>query len=140
LGYALDRVLFYGTAGGALGDVATGQSGFLQHNTKGGWTAGAGVEVAFGENLSARIEYLYLKLQNSVCTSPNACGSDMGGPPNDTVKFSTNMIRLGQVPLTERSSLFGSSAWLLGVAAIFRQLLFFCTIPGPAEALYWGFQ
>ena len=27
LGYALDRVLFYGTAGGALGDVAAGQSG-----------------------------------------------------------------------------------------------------------------
>lgn len=95
LGYALDRVLFYGTAGGALGDVAAGQSGSFQRTTKGGWTAGAGIEVAFGENVTARIEYLYLKLQNSVCTSPGACGSDPGGPPNDTVKFSTNMIRLG---------------------------------------------
>jgi outer membrane immunogenic protein len=95
LGYALDRVLFYGTAGGALGDVAAGQSGSFQRTTKGGWTAGAGIEVAFGENVTARIEYLYLKLQNSVCTSPGACGTDPGGPPNDTVKFSTNMIRLG---------------------------------------------
>jgi outer membrane immunogenic protein len=30
LGYAADRVLFYGTAGGALGDVAAGQSGNFQ--------------------------------------------------------------------------------------------------------------
>lgn len=100
LGYAADRVLFYGTAGGALGDVAPGQSGNFQRITKGGWTAGAGVEAAFTENLTARIEYLYLKLGNSTCTSTTACGSDVGLPggssnPNDTVKFSTSMIRLG---------------------------------------------
>ena len=47
LGYAADRVLFYGTAGGALGDVALGQGGSFQHIVKGGWTAGAGVEAAF---------------------------------------------------------------------------------------------
>jgi outer membrane immunogenic protein len=99
LGYAADRVLFYGTAGGALGDVAAGQSGNFQRATKGGWTAGAGVEAAFTDNLTARIEYLYLKLGNATCTSVAACGSD--GPPgvivnpNDTVKFSTSMIRLG---------------------------------------------
>jgi opacity protein-like surface antigen len=51
-------------------------------------TAGAGIEAAFGENLSAG-------LQNSVCTSSGACGLDPGGNPNDTVKFSANMIRLG---------------------------------------------
>jgi outer membrane immunogenic protein len=64
LGYAADRVLFYGTAGGALGDVAAGQSGSFQRTTKGGWTAGAGIEAAFTDNLTARIEYLYLKLGN----------------------------------------------------------------------------
>jgi len=37
LGYAADRVLFYGTAGGALGDVALGQGGSFQHIVKGGW-------------------------------------------------------------------------------------------------------
>jgi opacity protein-like surface antigen len=73
--------------------LATLQRG--KRTTKGGWTAGAGVEVALGENITARIEYLYLKLQNTVCTNASACGSDPGGPPNDTVKFSTNMIRLG---------------------------------------------
>jgi outer membrane immunogenic protein len=97
LGYAVDRVLFYATAGGALGDVAAGQSGNFQRATKGGWTAGAGLEAAFTENLTARIEYLYLKLGNSTCTSTTACGLDPapGGNPNDTVKFSTSIIRLG---------------------------------------------
>src|SRR5215831_18288178 len=33
-----------------------------------GWTAGAGVEAAFGENVTARTEYLYIKLQNGGCT------------------------------------------------------------------------
>jgi opacity protein-like surface antigen len=80
LGYAADRVLFYGTAGGALGDVAPGLSGNFQRITKGGWTAGAGVEAAFTENLTARIEYLYLKLGNATCTSAAACGSDVGLP------------------------------------------------------------
>lgn len=100
LGYAADRVLFYGTAGGALGDIAPGQSGNFQRTTKGGWTAGAGLEAALTENLTARIEYLYMKLGNTTCTSTAACGSDLGLPggssnPNDTVKFSTSMIRLG---------------------------------------------
>jgi outer membrane immunogenic protein len=95
LGYAADRVLVYGTAGGALGDVAPGQSGNFQRTTKGGWTAGAGLEAAFTETLTARIEYLYLKLGNTTCSSPAACGVDPGGSPNDTVKFSSNMIRLG---------------------------------------------
>jgi outer membrane immunogenic protein len=92
LGCAADRVLFYGTAGGALGDVALGQGGSFQHIVKGGWTAGAGVEAAFTENLTARIEYLYLKLGNATCTSPTACGSDLGLPggtsnPNDTAEI-----------------------------------------------------
>jgi outer membrane immunogenic protein len=100
LGYAADRVLFYGTAGGAFGDVAPGQSGNFQRTSKGGWTAGAGVEAALTDNLTARIEYLYLKLGDATCTSTAACGSDLGLPggssnPNDTVKFSTNLIRLG---------------------------------------------
>jgi hypothetical protein len=54
-----------------------GQSGTFQRITKGGWTAGAGIEAAFGENLTARIEYLYLKLGSATCTSSAVCGSDL---------------------------------------------------------------
>ena len=54
------------------------------------------VEAAFGENLTARIEYLYMPLQNSSCTNAANCGLDAPGvAANDTVKFSTSMIRLG---------------------------------------------
>jgi outer membrane immunogenic protein len=100
LGYAADRVLFYGTGGGVLADIAPGENGNFQRTTKGGWTAGVGIEAAFTDNLTARIEYLYLKLGDSTCTSTAACGSDLGLPggssnPNDTIKFSTNVIRLG---------------------------------------------
>jgi opacity protein-like surface antigen len=53
------------------------------------------VEAALTESLTAKIEYLYLKLGNSLCSSQAACGIDPGGPPDDTVKFSTSMIRFG---------------------------------------------
>jgi outer membrane immunogenic protein len=99
LGYAADRVLFYGTAGGALANVSSGINGGFQGSTKAGWTAGAGIEAAFGENLTARIEYLFVDLQNSSCNNSANCGLDPGVPvavpANDTVKFSTSMIRLG---------------------------------------------
>jgi outer membrane immunogenic protein len=85
-----------GTGGGAFGNVSTGINGSFQSSTKAGWTAGAGIEAAFGENLTARVEYLYMRLQNSSCTNPSNCGLDLlGGTANDTVKFSTSMIRLG---------------------------------------------
>ena len=61
------------------------------------WGKAAAFSIAFTENLTARIEYLYLKLGNATCTSPTACGSDLGLPggtsnPNDIAKFSTNIM------------------------------------------------
>jgi outer membrane immunogenic protein len=101
IGYAADRVLFYGTAGGAFGNIQTGVAGNFVNSTKAGWTAGAGVEAAFADNWTARIEYLYVDLQNTSCTTSANCGNDPAGPgggpvpANDTVKFSTSLIRLG---------------------------------------------
>jgi opacity protein-like surface antigen len=65
-------------------------------STKAGWTAGAGIEAAFNDNVTARIEYLFMSLQNASCTNAPACGVDIGGATQkDTVKFSTSTIRLG---------------------------------------------
>jgi hypothetical protein len=37
-----------------------------------------------------------MKLQNGSCTNGGNCGVDASGvPANDTVKFSTSMVRLG---------------------------------------------
>ena len=97
LGYAADRILFYGTGGGAVGNISAGISGgSLQSVTRVGWAAGAGLEAAFTDNLTARVEYLFVDLQNGVCNVGAQCGFPAPGvPSNDTVKFSTSMIRLG---------------------------------------------
>jgi outer membrane immunogenic protein len=51
-GVAFDRALIYATGGFAFADDATG------------WTVGGGVEYAFTNNLSAKIEGLYVNLDN----------------------------------------------------------------------------
>ena len=94
-GYAADRVLFYVTAGGAYGNIQTGANGGLVNSDKAGWTAGAGVEAAFTDNWTARIEYLFVDLQNATCNTVNPCGLNAVGVANNTVKFDANLIRLG---------------------------------------------
>ena len=95
-GYAADRVLFYGTGGGALGNVEAGFNGGFDTSTKLGWTAGAGVEAAFADHWTARIEYLFVELKNGSCGTLHNCGIDFGGAiANDSVKFSTSLIRVG---------------------------------------------
>ena len=65
-GTAFDRLLVYGTAGAAFLDVsqniAEAGSGTLFNESKVdfGWTAGAGVESAFTQNWTARVEYLFV--------------------------------------------------------------------------------
>jgi len=55
-GYAWDRVLFYGTAGGAGANVQTSLNGLpAQVNPEFGWTAGAGLEWAFRRQLDNQV-------------------------------------------------------------------------------------
>lgn len=62
-GYALDRVLIYGTGGVAIANGVVKYPGFpinVQSNkTFTGFTVGAGAEYAFAENWTARLEYRY---------------------------------------------------------------------------------
>lgn len=64
IGYAYDRYLIYATGGLAYGsiDYKLNYNGISisNSNTKLGWTAGAGVEYAFTDNLSGRLEYQYV--------------------------------------------------------------------------------
>lgn len=61
-GFAMNNVLFYGTAGLAYGGVTGEVAGLSETRTHIGWTAGAGVEVGFTPNWSAKAEYLYVDL------------------------------------------------------------------------------
>jgi len=90
-GYAADRVLFYATGGVAFGDVVVNTATNWQSADKTGWTAGAGIEGAFTDHWTARVEYLFVDLQNSSFTATNA----LGAPVPVTTKFNANLIRLG---------------------------------------------
>jgi outer membrane immunogenic protein len=86
LGYAWDRVMVYGTGGLAWGNNeigfgATANNGFAvgtnQSNTHVGWTVGGGVEWALVDNWTAKVEYLYVKLDNETYFA-NTVGSGLG--------------------------------------------------------------
>ena len=98
-GYAWDRVLVYGTAGGAGANVETALSGLpYQSNPEWGWTAGAGVEVALAEHWTFKVEYLFVDLGNASCNHGYSCGFDARAAAinsNMTVKLNENLIRVG---------------------------------------------
>jgi len=70
VGYATPGWFAYGTAGFAYGRLDTKASAtaggltatFDSGDTRTGWTAGVGIEVAFAPNWSAKLEYLHLDL------------------------------------------------------------------------------
>jgi outer membrane immunogenic protein len=73
LGFALDRTLVYGKGGAAWANNKYDLTSedilllptFSGNETKWGWMLGAGVEYAFFDNWSAKIEYNYLAFNNS---------------------------------------------------------------------------
>ncbi|RAI39137.1 outer membrane protein [Rhodoplanes roseus] len=85
-GFAMNNVLLYGTAGFAYGRGEVEWFGWSQTKTHTGWTAGAGIEVAFTQNWSARAEYLYVDLekQNYTMLGLNA------GIESSIVRFGLN--------------------------------------------------
>jgi outer membrane immunogenic protein len=105
-GYAWDRVLVYGTVGGAGANVQAGLNGLpAQTDVEFGWTAGGGLEWAFADNWTAKVEYLFVGLSGKApCNHGYSCGYDVLGaatpPPNgqnanNTVTLNENIIRVG---------------------------------------------
>ena len=93
VGYAFDRILLYGTAGAAFGNVQTGLNppSTFDSAVEAGWTIGAGVEVAFAQNWTAKAEYLFVDLPNATCTAAANCG----GAAGSIVSFNESIIRAG---------------------------------------------
>jgi outer membrane immunogenic protein len=71
-GYALNNVLFYGTAGLAFGELSGQTFGLTETHTNAGWTVGLGAEVGLAQNWSAKLEYLYVDLNDSNFTITGA--------------------------------------------------------------------
>jgi len=91
-GYAWDRVLVYGTAGGAGANVETALNGLpYQNNAEWGWTVGAGVEIALAENWTFKVEYLFVDLIGSAaCNHAYSCGYDVAA--TSTTNTSTSAV------------------------------------------------
>lgn len=86
LGYSLDRVMFYATAGLAYGGGELSAGGLTNDQSHWGWTIGAGVETMLTRNISAKLEYLYVDLNDQTYRS-------ILGPRS--VGYDTSIIRTG---------------------------------------------
>jgi outer membrane immunogenic protein len=64
-GFAFNNILFFGTGGLAFGELRATTFGLSESHTNAGWTLGAGAEMGFAPNWSAKVEYLYVDLANS---------------------------------------------------------------------------
>jgi outer membrane immunogenic protein len=93
LGVAFDRLLVYGTAGGATGELRSSftiPGGATSTTvTYGTWTAGGGLEYGITDNLSARLEYLYFATGN--------VNTGSIGPPSTAItsRMQENLVRAG---------------------------------------------
>ena len=85
-GFAVNNLLFYGTAGLAYGDLKVENIGtkVTESHVSAGWTAGLGVEAAITGNWSARAEYLYVNLSDSNFVLTGASNS-----------INSNIVRVG---------------------------------------------
>jgi outer membrane immunogenic protein len=85
-GFALDRMLFYGTAGWALASGVVTIGGGSDRRLHNGLVFGLGAEAGLTQNLTARIEYLRLNLSSETYAT-------VVGPMR--TDFDTNILRMG---------------------------------------------
>jgi outer membrane immunogenic protein len=76
-GYAWDRNLAYGTAGVAVGGLSDSPN---PSATKTGWVAGIGLEHAFADNVTGRVEYRH---------------TDLGAYPSGGSNYTSNDLLVG---------------------------------------------
>lgn len=97
LGFAFDRWMMFGTAGWAFGswDTSYGFTGapgpFVTTNVQStdGWTAGAGVEYAFTQNVLGRVEYRYTDLGRATFVNLATNSAELGN------RVTINDVRVG---------------------------------------------
>jgi outer membrane immunogenic protein len=114
LGYAVDRTLFYAKGGAAFAhdhhwgqtNLGGGTSLETDKYLRWGWTVGGGIEYAFTNNWSGKIEYNYMDLGRKevpLCTVgvPGDCINVSFKQHINVVKVGIN-YRFGQAPVVAR--------------------------------------
>ncbi len=98
-GYAFNRILIFATAGAAIGDFQVAlnpPATFLSVGPQLGWTAGAGIEFAFTDNWTAKVEYLYVDLGTISCPAGTSCPpANAAGVSNGSVSLTESLVRAG---------------------------------------------
>jgi outer membrane immunogenic protein len=96
LGYAHDNWLLYATAGGALANVQNsiiGPPGAIsERHWHWGWAAGAGLEVKLSHDWSAKVEYLYVGLQDKSYFIP---APSLAFPSDQRLHIDDHIVRVG---------------------------------------------
>jgi outer membrane immunogenic protein len=96
IGYAQDNWLFYATAGGALANVENtmvGPAGVIsEKHWHWGFAAGGGVEVKITQDWSAKVEYLYVGLQDKSYFNP---APSVAFPSNQNLRVDDHIVRVG---------------------------------------------
>jgi outer membrane immunogenic protein len=96
VGYARDNWLIYATAGGALANVANSivapVGTISDQQWHWGWTAGGGVEVKLSRDWSAKVEYLYVGLQDKSYFTP---APSPAFPGNQRLHLDDHIVRVG---------------------------------------------
>jgi outer membrane immunogenic protein len=110
VGFAWDRLLGYGKAGGAwVGgtsnsfNAAATPVGVSINSSSVGWTAGAGLEWAFTGNWSARVEYDFIGLQEQNFTVSRTPATRFAG---DTINVNDRTIQIITAGLNYKFSLW----------------------------------
>lgn len=101
LGYAFDHTLLYGKAGIAwasskynvTGSLAGTPFDFEGFDTRGGWTAGAGIEWAFARNWSASLEYDFYSFGSGTALLTDNVSGNLSGTVD--AKQNIQVVKLG---------------------------------------------
>jgi outer membrane immunogenic protein len=89
IGYAFDRFLPYVTGGAAFGDIRIADGSGAASATRAGWTLGGGLEYAFHNAWSTKLEYIYVDLGTATCGAGCTAGAAFD------VKLKSNVVRAG---------------------------------------------
>jgi outer membrane immunogenic protein len=95
-GYAQNHWMVYATAGGALGTVENSilgpPGGISEKHWHWGWTVGGGVEMRLTQDWTAKVEYLYVGLQDKSYFNP---APSTAFPSNQRVSLDEHIVRVG---------------------------------------------
>jgi outer membrane immunogenic protein len=109
LGFAADRILFYGTAGLAFANVGFSNT-YQGHSpsgsgdefeatsasqTKTGWAAGGGIDYGLGPNWIVSVEYLHVDLGSVTASGLVTTGNPNTATMNFTTKLRSDLLRGG---------------------------------------------